>query len=132
MKSNLRKLRVSRVFSEEFKRQCVKEYETGKLTVKEICLLYHLHEQNVYSWIHKYSVYKKKGLRVIEMASSSSKKVKELQSKIKDLERIVGQKQINIDFLEKLIDIAEEELGVDIKKKPHTSQSSGSGKIKKK
>ena len=34
-----------------------------------------------------------------------------------DLERIVGQKQIVIDFQEKMIELAEQEYNVDIKKK---------------
>jgi transposase-like protein len=87
-------IRKQRVFSEEFKKARVKEYEKGEFTVSEICELYHLHNTNVYDWIHKYSVYQDKQIRVIEMKDSSHKKVKDLQEKVKELERIVGQKQI--------------------------------------
>jgi hypothetical protein len=41
---------------------------------------------------------------------------------------VVGQKQIQIEFLEKMIEIAEKELKIDIKKKSSTPQSAGSGK----
>ncbi len=66
------------------------------------------------------------------MKQSSSLKLKELVQKVKDLERIVGQKQIKIDYLEKIIDIAKDEFDIDIKKKQDTPQSAGSEKIKKK
>ena len=33
-----------------------------------------------------------------------------------DLERIIGQKQVLLDFSDKMIDLAEETYGVDIKK----------------
>ena len=42
------------------------------------------------------------------------------------LMRIVGQKQIEIDFKDKMIDLAEEMYHVDIKKKLSTQPSSGS------
>lgn len=121
-------LRKQRVFSEEFKKARVKEYEKGEFTVSEICELYHLHNTNVYDWIHKYSVYQDKQVRVVEMKDSSHKKVKDLQEKVKELERIVGQKQIEIDYLEKLIEIAAGEYKIDIKKNYGTARSGGSGK----
>ena len=60
------------------------------------------------------------------MKQSTSKKLKELTEKVKELERVVGQKQIHIDFLEKMIDIAKEEYKIDIKKRYSTPRSSGS------
>ena len=60
------------------------------------------------------------------MADSSKKRLKELQQRIQELERIVGQKQLNIDFLEKMIELAKEEFGVDIKKNLTTPPSTGS------
>ena len=65
------------------------------------------------------------------MKQSSSLKLKELILQVKELERIVGQKQIKIDYLEKMIDIAKDEFNIDIKKKHNTSQSSGLDTIKK-
>ena len=65
------------------------------------------------------------------MADSSKKKVKELNARIQELERIVGQKQLNIDFLEKMIEIAKEHYGIDIKKNSGTPRSTGSEKTLK-
>ena len=55
-----------------------------------------------------------------------------MEERIKELERSIGQKQIKIDFLEKMIDIAKSDLDIDIKKNYDTSQSAGSGKTRKK
>ena len=55
------------------------------------------------------------------MKNSSTKKMKDLEARIKELEGIVGCKQIEIDYLNKMIDIANDELNIDIKKNstPH-------------
>jgi len=117
------KLKPKRVFSEEFKKARVKEYESGKLTTLEISRLYGISKSVVYIWIYRYSTYNKSGLKVVEMSKSSEKKVKELLKKISELERIVGQKQIMIDYLETMMEVAEQELNIDIKKKFDTPQS---------
>jgi len=125
-------LKKQRIFSEEFKKLRVKEFEKGEFSVLELSKLYGVVHQTVYTWIYKYSTYNKKGLRIVEMKSSSKTKVKELLDRIKELERVVGQKQLNIDYLEKMIEIAKEEFDIDIKKKHDAPQSTGFGKTGKK
>ena len=66
------------------------------------------------------------------MKDSTIDKLKQLELKIKELEQAVGQKQIKIDYLEKMIDIAKDEFNIDIKKNSNTPQSSGSLRTKKK
>lgn len=125
-------LRSRRIFSEDFKKARVKEYETGEFTIKELSILYSVRLTNVYRWIYKYSTYNKKKLRIVEMEESSTKKVEDLCNRIKELERIIGQKQLNIDYLEKMIEIAKEQYGIDIKKNSNTPQSNGSVNTEKK
>jgi uncharacterized coiled-coil protein SlyX len=50
------------------------------------------------------------------MKDSQTTKLKELEQRIKELEQNVGQKQIKIEFLEKMIDLAKQEFNIDIKK----------------
>ena len=121
------KLRQRRIFSEEFKRARVKEFESGHLKALEIAREYGVHFQTVYSWIYKYSRINKKGTRVVVEMKSEMSKNKQLTEKIKELEQIVGQKQMKIDYLEKLIELSEEELKIDIKKKDEASPLNGSG-----
>ncbi len=126
------KIQSRRIFNEEFKKARIKDYESGKFTVSEISRLYHIERPVVYRWIYKYSAYNKKSIRVVEMSESSTKKLKDLEQRIKELEQIVGQKQLKIDYLEKMIDIAKEEMDIDIKKNSGTLQSGGFRKTNKK
>jgi len=47
---------------------------------------------------------------------SEETKNSELQKRVAELERVVGQKQLEIDFLNKLLEIGSSELGFDLKK----------------
>jgi hypothetical protein len=62
------------------------------------------------------------------MNESSTKKLKDFELRIKELEQIVGQKQLKIDYLEKMIELAKEEFDMDIKKNSDTLQSGGFSK----
>lgn len=132
MKTKLKKIQHRRVFSKELKLQAVKDYETGKMTALELSKFYEVNESTIYYWLYKYSKFQKKSIRIVEMAKSNTQKIKDLESKIKELERAVGVKQMNIDFLEKMIEIAKDEYDIDIKKNSSTPQSTGSETTKKK
>lgn len=131
MKPNLREIKKSRKYSDEFKKEIVSLFESGKFSVCQLEKLYSIGNPTIYNWIYKFSTFNEKGIRVVEMKESSLSKLKELEKKVKELEQIVGQKQIKIDYLEKMIDIAKDELQVDIKKNFNTSQSAGSAQTKK-
>ena len=132
MRTNLKKLRKKLRYSEDFKKELVSLFEKGTYSVLQLERLYGVTNGSIYRWIYKYSTFNEKGIRVVEMKQSSSLKLKELTNKVKELEQIVGQKQIKIDFLEKMIEIAESEFSIAIKKKSNTSQSNGLKKIKQK
>ncbi|PCI06731.1 MAG: transposase [Flavobacteriaceae bacterium] len=132
MRTNLKKLRKTRHYTEGFKKEIVSLFEKGTYSVSQLEKLYGVTNVSIYNWIYKYSTFNEKGIRVVEMKQSSSLKLKELTEKVKDLERIVGQKQIKIDYLEKMIDIVKDEFDIDIKKKQNTLQSTGFQKTEKK
>jgi len=120
--------RQTRYFNEEFKRQKVKDLERNLVTISELCREYRVSRTSVYRWIYLYSATRKRQERQIVEKMSDTRKIKELQDQIKELERIIGQKQILIDFKDKMIEIAENMYQVDIKKKLGSSPSSGIGK----
>lgn len=120
-----RKERQQRYFSESFKRKKVDEIDRNISTVAEICREYQVSGTAVYKWIYKYSIYRKKEIRQVIEMKSDTKKIAELKAKIKELEQLVGQKQIQLEFTEKMVDIASEHIGVDIKKKFGKKPSSG-------
>jgi len=118
--------RKRRRFSESFKRKKVQEIESGQVKISEICRVYQIRKQSVYKWLQKYGSMQQKKERLIVETESDTLKVIELQRRVAELERIIGQKQIEIDFKDKMIDLAEEVYHVDIKKKFCTRPSSGS------
>lgn len=62
----------------------------------------------------------------MENNSSSQSKLKGLEKKVKELEALLGRKQIKIEYLETMMEVAKEELDIDIKKNFDTSQSKNS------
>ncbi len=128
MKANIREIRKFRRYSEEFKKELVSLFENGKFSVLQLEKLYGVSSRSIYRWVYQYSRFNKQGYRIVENKQSSSLKLKELEEQVKELERLLGRKQIQIDYLEKMIDIAKEDMGVDIKKNYSTPLSSGSGK----
>ena len=118
--------RRRRRFSESFKRKKVQEIESGQTKISEICRVYQIRRPNVERWRRKYGSMQQKKERLIVETESDTLKVMELQKRVAELERIIGQKQIEIDFKDKMIDLAEEVYHVDIKKKFCTRPSNGS------
>ena len=86
--------------------------------------------QAVYGWVKKYSRHLVSSKTMVVQMDSEAYKTKELEKKIQELEAALGRKQLEVDFLNKLIDKGKEELGVDLKKKLFTPPSSGSGSTK--
>lgn len=127
----VKRLRVKRRYSEEFKRARVKEYESGEFTVIELGKLYSISHQIIYRWIYKFSKLNKRNVVIVESKNSSTKKLKDYQKRIDELERIVGQKQLKIDYLEKLFELAEKDLGFDLKKNTELLPSDGITKQRK-
>lgn len=70
---------------------------------------------------------RKKGVRQVVESKRDTAKITQLKSRVQDLERMLGQKQVQVDFLAKMIELAEQEYGVDINKKFSSTQSAGSG-----
>ena len=123
---NLRKLRKNRQFSEQIRRKAVDEFRSGKFTAKELAELYHCGERTIYNWIYKYSPADSPKINVVEMSQSTDQKLKDLQNKIAELEQALGRKQIQLDFYEKMAELAKEEYNIDLKKNSSTGSSSGS------
>lgn len=132
MKANVRSIRKQRNYSIEFKKSLVSDFESGKYSVLQLGRLHGIKNPIIYRWIYKFSTFNEQGFRVVEMKDSSNKKMKELEARVKELESAVGRKQIKIDYLEKMMEIAKDELDIDIKKNFGTPQSTGSGKTSKK
>lgn len=123
-------LRPRRLFSEEIKKKVVKDIESGLSTALQASRELSVHYGTVYTWIYKYSRYLKKNSVMVVEDKSESYRTKELEKRLKEAEAALGRKQMEIDFLNKLIDFANEEFKTDIKKNLPKEFSPGSRSIK--
>jgi len=121
--------RRRRVFSEEFKRKKVREIEQKITTIAEVSREYEVRASNVSKWLTRYSTNRMKAVRTIVESESDTRKMFDQQQKIAELERIIGQKQLLIDFQAKMMELTEQEYGIDIKKKFEKKPLSGTGSI---
>jgi transposase len=119
--------RRRRTFSEDFKIQKVRELERKQSRISDICKEYEVSETAVRRWIYKYSSRIKKGIKTIVESESDTKKLQELRRQVAELQRMLGEKEVQLQFKDKMIEIAEEMYGIDIKKKLGTKPLDGSG-----
>ena len=117
--------RPVRYFSNEFKKKIVKELELKKIKIKDVVSLYDVSLTSVYRWLTQFSKHYTKGTKMVLELESESAKSLYLQKRVAELERLFGQKQIEVEFLNKALDLCSEELGYDVKKKYSTTQSNG-------
>lgn len=107
--------RQYRRFSDDFKRKKVREIEEKRSTISELSKAYEVSTTSIRKWINKYGT-KEKPERTIVESKSDTRKIIQLQKRIADLERLVGQKQIEITFKDKMIELAEKEYNINLKK----------------
>lgn len=119
-KKGTSKLQISRKynrhFSDAFRRQKVADLEAGLVTIKQLCAAYSVSRTSVYKWIYQYSIHHKQGTKQVVQMESEAANTLRLQARLAELERILGQKQLALDFNEQVIAFANEELGYDLKK----------------
>lgn len=123
--SRIFKTRPSRIFSEELKKKLVEEIEFKRLTIKDVVNLYQVSKNSVYCWIKDYSTIHRTGTRMVVESDSKETKIDRLIERISELERSVGKKQLEVEYLNKVIEICSDKLGYDVKKKSTIMQSSG-------
>jgi len=109
-------IRQRRTFSEAFKREKVNEILLCNYSIGSFCKLWEVSTTTVYRWINQYSPEHKKGTTMIIQKDSESYKTQELTNKVAELERALGQKQMQLDYLEKLVTLASEKYEIDLKK----------------
>lgn len=129
MRRNRKQLEIKqrRIFSEAFKKKQVELLIQKKITLTGLSQLYGVSTTSIYRWLYRYSPHYKQGTVQIVQMESEAEKTRQLQEKLAAVERALGQKQMHIDFLERVIALASEELAVDIKKNFSTRPSSGLG-----
>jgi transposase len=120
----------NRSFSVEFKRKKVEELTKGLISIRDLCSMYEVSRTSVYKWIYLYGSVER-GIKTVVQMDSEEHKTKILLQRVAELERIIGQKQMEIDYLNKAFEFATEDVGYDLKKKYAQGHSNGSVNIPK-
>ncbi len=123
-------LRPRRIFSDKLKKKVVKDIEQGKVNVLGASREYQVSGTTIYQWLKKYSAYLHPSTTLVMQMDSEQYRSKELEKKVAELEAALGRKQLEIDYLNKLIDIAGKDSGIDLKKNISMAASTGTGKTK--
>lgn len=122
--------RQKKKFSEHIKKQTVKDIENGKCSVTQASRELGVSVQSIYRWLDKFSRYLKKGKVLVVEEKSEAYRTKELEKRNMELEAALGRKQMELDILEKIIDLAGDSYGCDLKKSFSKKPLNGSGSTK--
>ena len=128
--------RTQKDYPMSFKLSVVREYEETKVSLEELTRKYGIQGHNtVRQWINKFGTFDWQNLTLEPMAKTKSQELLELREKVKVLERKnarlekeLEQKDMKAEFFNLMIEIAEEEYGVDIRKKCSPGQSDDTGR----
>jgi transposase-like protein len=121
-------LKPKRIFSDKLKEKIVRDIEQGKVNVLGASREYAVSERAVYDWLKKFSAYLHPSTTLVMQMDSEQYKSRELEKKIAELEAALGRKQMEVEYLNKLIEIAGNDLGIDLKKNINIPASDGTGK----
>jgi transposase len=122
-------IRERRIFSVELKKKAVKLLIAKQSTIKSLMDEHQISANTVYRWLYQYSPHHERRCTLVVQMDSEEQKNTELRHRVAELERIVGQKQLEVDFLNKLLEIGSKELGLDLKKSFSSSPSNGIASI---
>ena len=107
-----------------FRKWLVLEIEEGKMTPTEAVKRFNLHPQNGHSlvrdWRDKYAP--EMVLSLPEMTEAEKQNLEELRKQTKALEKALEDAKMKNIALNMLIDVAEEKLKINIRKKPGAKQ----------
>ena len=107
----------SRRYSDAFKRKVVSDIQNGLYSANQALAIYKIGgTMTVYNWLDRYdpgNVFAHRGDR---MKNTKKDTVVDMKSRIRYLEQIVSDLNIEKKILETTIDIVSEEYGIDLKK----------------
>ncbi|MDF2430689.1 MAG: hypothetical protein JWP44_320 [Mucilaginibacter sp.] len=108
---------------QQIKEQIYQEYLSGKPSMRSLSRKYGYHHATISSWIMG-NQKQKKGSDLLKKAKTYEPQLKDqMPSDVKSLQEALYLAQVRIQLLEATIDIADEQLGANIRKKAGTRQS---------
>lgn len=116
-----------RVFSVKVKRTVVKDIEDGNCSVLQASRELGVSKQTIYKWVYKFSRHLQKNRIMVVEDQSEAYRSSELEKRINELEAALGRKSLELDYYKILMEVAEEELKIDLKKNFGQKASKDSG-----
>ena len=114
-------MKANKSYSESLKREVVREITSGLLSKSEARRKYDINGWGcIYKWINKFDINTAPNRDHMDYTKSDKEA---LIKRIKELERQLEDEQIRSIGLSKMIDIAEEQLKITIRKKSTTKPS---------
>ena len=115
---------VSR-YSHSFRTQVARDYIHGDLSYAQVAEKYGLRDRNV---VKEWVKWHRKNSDIVDqslppMTESEKRELEALQQRIKELENQLADERLRSLALDTMIDVAEEQLSVKIRKKSGTKQS---------
>lgn len=126
-KTKMGQTKYNRIFSSSLKESIVKDIEEKRTSVQDVVTLYAVSATSVYKWLAKYSLTYPSNTRMVVEQESEAFKTRQLMADKAALQRALGEKQMQLDLLNKLIEVASVHLKVDIKKSFFEKWSNGIG-----
>ena len=108
--------RKRRRFSSEFRKEQVRLYELGELTIPEICRLHECCYDTVKNWIKKFGT-KPYPSSMMVRTGKEVDRLRDLEKENAKLKQIIGEQQVELYYKSKMLDLAKERLGEDFEKK---------------
>lgn len=118
--------REMKYYSQSFKRSVVEEVLSGKLTKEQARRKYDLGGKSaVLNWMRKFGLSEHRQIPACfePMKENPQANAAALEKRIKELERALEDAQLKAEGYSRMIDIAERELKISIRKKSSTKQS---------
>ncbi len=91
----------------------VEEYLKGGISLRELCRKYGVKLATLHRWVKDYE--QSGGL--VGVVTNRSKAMQEMSKDVKRLQRELYEARLHVKLMETMIDVAEKELGVPIRKK---------------
>ena len=123
--------RTQKDYTMSFKLQVVQEIEQGRISTYEVCRIYGIQSRStIVGWLRKFGNFDWENQTPSNMPKSPEQKIMELEAKVRLLEKqktfleqqafVADKKAIIFDMM---IDIAEKEYQIDIRKNSSPEQS---------
>lgn len=113
----------NRKFSDEFKLSVVKSFVSGASTQYSLCKKYSLSRTSIRNWVRILAPdYKPTTADYNMVKKSESEEIQSLKRALREKELELSREKMRADFYETMVNVAEKQFNIEIRKKAGTKQ----------